>query len=428
MTLPSDFGSPLPAAYLLDGPGVGGRLKLAPEDFIVHEIPSYEPSGAGEHLYLLVRKAGCSHGEAVRAIARATRCSERAIGFAGMKDKVAVTTQWFSVHTPHDAPAELKVAEGVEIIDASRHGNKLRRGHLRGNEFTIKLREVDPVYAPRVLRMLRLLASRGVPDYFGAQRFGYRANNHLLGWALLQRDWQALLDELLGSRGSAFPDHQRERREQYDAGHYREAISAWGRRDRQERLALGQLAAGHSPERACRALGDRMLEFWVNAAQSAIFNRLLDQRIENGLLDRLRAGDLAWKHDSRAVFRVESTDLNTPEIVGRLQRLEVSPSGPLWGADMMRAEGDTAVEEQAALARFGLTPDDFDSSRVRGARRAMRVPIFNPRAEGGFDDRGPYIEVAFALPRGAYATVVLREIMRNDLYDADESDDHAGDR
>lgn len=425
MNLPSEFGSPLPSAYLLDGPGVGGRLKLAPEDFIVNEWPSYEPGGSGEHLYLLVRKVGCSHGEAMRAIARAMRCNERAIGFAGMKDKEAVTTQWFSVHTPNEAPTDPKIGEGVEILDASRHTNKIRRGHLRGNEFTIKLRDVDPVHAPRVLRMLRLLAARGVPDYFGAQRFGYRANNHLLGRSLLKSDWQELLDELLGSRGSAFPEHQRERREQYDAGHYRDALNAWGRRDRQERLALGQLAAGHTPERACRALGERMLEFWVNAAQSAIFNRLLDRRIETGRLDHLRAGDLAWKHDSRAVFRVGPSEVDTADIQDRLRRLEISPSGPLWGADMMLAEGETAAEELAALQGFGLTRVCFESStpRVRGARRAMRVPIFNPRAEGGFDDRGPFIEVRFGLPRGAYATVVLREIMRNDSYDAGESSD-----
>src|SRR5690606_26564691 len=115
------------------------------------------------------------------------------------------------------------LGDGLTILEASRHTNKLRRGHLRGNEFTIKIRDIDPIMAPRVWRQLRELERRGVPDYFGSQRFGYRTNNHRLGWCVIKGAWQELIDELLGARGSIFPEHQRERRAQYDAGEWQSA-------------------------------------------------------------------------------------------------------------------------------------------------------------------------------------------------------------
>lgn len=422
---------PLPRRSMLDGPGIGGRLKSTPEDFIVNEIPAYEPCGEGEHLYLRVRKVGLPHGEALRMIARCFGVPERAIGFAGMKDKIAVTTQFFSVHTKRDEPREGEIGEGLTILWSSRHGNKLRRGHLRGNEFTILLREIDPVRAPLALRRLRELARTGVPDFFGSQRFGYRRNTHQLGALALRRDWKGLLDELLGSHGSMFPEHQRERREAYDHGDYAAALAPWGRFDRAERVTLEALLRGRggeqSHESAARAIGRRFMSFWINATQSAIFNHLLDARIERGLLDRLVEGDLAWKQDSGAVFRVRAEDLLDETLAERARRLDISPSGPLWGADMTRAEGEVGREELAALERTGLRVEDFAHAPapVHGARRAMRVPIFDPSAEGGFDERGPYVKMRFSLPPGAYATVVLREVMGGEVpssVDDDERD------
>ncbi len=415
--------SPLPARFLLEGEGVGGRLKEHPEDFVVDELPLYQPSGQGEHLYVCVRKQGLSHHEAMRALSSHFGVPERRIGFAGMKDKHAVTSQVFSIHVGNATfpTATGAIRPGLEIAWMERHGNKLRRGHLAGNRFSIRIRGVDPLLAPRAARRLAHLERLGAPNAFGPQRFGYRANNHVLGAYLVHRAWQAALDELLGSRGTPFPAYQAERRRLYDEGRHGDAAALWTRSDHAELAALRALSEGADARRACLAIGRAQLGFYVNAFQSAVFNWLLDDRIARGALGTLEPGDLAWKHDSRAVFAVTEELCASGELMDRLATLEISPSGPLWGPGMTTASGVVGERERAALAEAGVTIEHLEQSpiRVEGARRAMRVRLAHPDVDSGFDEHGPYVRVAFDLERGAYATVVLREIMRAEV-DGDE--------
>ena len=164
---------PLPQRYLLaDEAGIGGVVKKRPGDFLVDEIPRYEPSGEGEHLFLGVQKSRMSHGEMIATLCRHFGVRGAAIGYAGMKDKMGVTRQVVSVHVLEDPPTLEVGHDRLRILWAKRHGNKLRRGHLVGNRFSIRVRDVDPAEAPRVLRMLGRLERLGVPNYFGPQRFG----------------------------------------------------------------------------------------------------------------------------------------------------------------------------------------------------------------------------------------------------------------
>lgn len=407
------LGDPLPHRRLLDLPAHGGIIKARPEDFIVDEIPRYEPSGEGEHLFLRVQKTGVSHGEMVTLLQRHYGVSETAIGFAGMKDKVAVTQQTISVHLPgRPDPPPIEHPQ-IAIVWASRHNHKIRRGHLVGNRFSIRVRQVDPLRAPAIFKRLRELESTGIPDYYGFQRFGYRRNNHQLGLLLLRRDWEGLLAELLGASGSPFPEHQRQRRELFDAGRHVDSLALWAAGDRAERAALAALVAGAPPEAAVRAVGQTALTFWISAVQSHVFNRTLDRRIDEGLLDRLVEGDVAWKHSSRRVFVVERQDLDDPQLAERVRQFELSPSGPLPGPGMVVAGGFPAELERAALAAEGLDEQTFATipHGSEGTRRPFRVQIANIDCDSGFDQHGPFIRVAFDLPRGAYATVVVRELV-----------------
>ena len=409
--------SPLPRHHLTDARGIGGRIKVRPEDFVVEEIPAYEPCGEGEHLYLGIQKTGVSHGELLRVLERHFDVSHKQIGYAGMKDKHAVTRQMISIHLPDDPREVQPNHERIAVLWAARHRNKLRRGHLRGNRFSIRIRDVEPVHAPTALRVLRELEGRGMPAWYGEQRFGYRLNNHLLGAMLLRREHEAACRELCGSEGSWFPEYQRERRELFDAGRYAEAAERWTPADRSELIVCRALARGATWGDAIRGIGPVTLKFWTSALASAAFNRVFDERLEAGTAERLLEGDLAWKHDSRAIFAVTPAELSDPDVLRhRYDAFEVSPSGPLWGAGMPEAFGDVDRAERAALAAFGADPQLMATGpwRPEGSRRPFRDVLEHPDVEGGFDDHGPYVRCVFDLRRGMYATMVLREIMRSD--------------
>lgn len=410
-----------------DLPGVGGTIKQRPEDFLVEEQPLYEPAGEGEHLYLFIEKRELTTTNVVDRLAKAFRVGRGEVGYAGLKDKRAITRQHFSVRTTDaragedEAMRNLAHHPKLTVLWTDRHRNKLRRGHLSGNRFVLRIREVRPTDVVHAKRVLDRLAERGVPDYVGSQRFGYRGENHLIGRHLLRGEWAKALDRMLGSPIDTETEPMQRARAAYDRGDYLEALEHWPRHLRHDRAALDALRQGAASEQAMRAVGAMQLDFFVSACQSAVFNRVLDRRLREGWFDTLVVGDLAFKHANRAVFAVEDADAaerdNAPD--GRVAALAVSPSGPIWGVDMPVPAGAVAPLERDVLAEAGLSPDDFAHAverglRARGARRPLRVPVRDPDISGGVDEHGPFIRLAFELPRGAFATSVLREVMGAD--------------
>lgn len=325
-------------------PGTGGRLRQGPEDFEVEELPAYLPSGEGEHLFLWVQKVDLDTPAAARLLARALGLAPTEVSWAGLKDRRAVTRQWFSV--PARAEPSLALAElpaGLAVLRHARHGNKLRVGHLRANRFRIRIRATEhPEAAGPVLA---LLATRGLPNAYGPQRFG-RGDGPLRGRALV-------LGERLPRRPSPF---------------------------------------------------ERKL--YVSAYQSALFNRLLAARMETGRFGRVEAGDLLRKADSGGLFVCRAPEVDQ----ARADRLEVSPTGPLFGWKMPRPEGAVDAEEQALLASEGLALEAFRplGGLAEGARRPFAVPVETPSCEREGED----LVVGFTLPAGSYATVLLDEVMK----------------
>lgn len=418
----------VPRVYLTaDVPGVGGHIKERPTDFLVEEEPLYTPTGEGEHLYLFIEKRAMTTLELVDLLARHFKVARTAVGYAGLKDKHAVTRQVMSVHLPGKREEDYPEIEErrIGVLWMDRHANKLRVGHLKGNRFSIKVRGVSPTHVTRALPVLTRLSRTGVPNRVGEQRFGFLENNHLIGRAILRSDAQAVLDLLLGP-DEAHPDDQRPAREAYARGEWAEAFASMPRQLKTERNVLHALMRGASAERAQRAMGRTVAEYYLTAFQSAVFNTVLDRRLELKAFDALLAGDVAQKHDNLACFDVDEQVFGDPSTAERLRVFEISPSGPMWGAGMKEAGGVPGEIERAALADAGFAPPDLATFDARegvscaGARRPLRVPLIDPEVEGGVDEFGSYVRCAFGLPRGAFATVVMREVMKGGEGDAEE--------
>ena len=348
--------TPLPLVTA-DLPGSGGRVKASPEDFRVDELPAYPPQGSGPHLWLRIEKRGRTTREVVRALALALGVPDREVGFAGLKDRAAVTTQWLSFPLARDPDPATLAGEGHRVLEVSRHQNKLRTGHLRGNRFAVTVRGGDPVRAHACAEALR---ARGLPNFFGTQRFGAAGRNAELGRALL-----------LGLRDD--PEVRRAARDRFLR---RLLLSAW---------------------------------------QSRLFNAWLTERMRDGLFATALAGDVLKKLVSGGIFVCQDPAVDT----ARVASFELSPAGPMFGHRLRAAEGEALVREERLLAAEGVTTADLarGGGETEGTRRAGRIPVaieLHP-VEGGY-------RAEFDLPSGSYATVVLGELTKETGLELVEAD------
>ena len=389
-----------------DIPGIGGVIKESPEDFQVWEIPLYLPCGEGEHTYAEIEKRGITTLEALRRIARALDIPEREIGYAGMKDAKGVTGQTFSI--PRTAPDRVLALElpGMKIISAALHRNKLKLGHLAGNRFLIRVRGVAAEAQATASEVLDILLQRGVPNYFGSQRYGAQGNSHLIGRALLRREYREAVDAIMGNPALVRDERWQAAITAYLNGDPAESLRLFPGHCRTERDILQRLLKRPDAwDKAFQAVHPRLKGLYLSAFQSALFNRLLDERLT--AFDRVMTGDLAWKHDNGACFMVEDAGREAE----RARNFEISPTGPMFGCKMKLPAGQPLAMEEAMLQSEGLTPADFDlpgGLRLEGERRPLRVPLDSVDLQHDGDG----ISLQFSLPKGAYATSVLREIMK----------------
>jgi tRNA pseudouridine13 synthase len=330
--------------------GCGGRLKGSPEDFVVEEIPAYRPEGGGEFLYLWVEKRGLAAEQLVSLLARMLQISHQDIGVAGLKDRHAVTRQYVSI--PAKCESRLCAVDHpqITVLDTGRHRNKLRPGHLKGNRFSIVIRDVAPEGLERAREIVSVLATQGGANYFGEQRFGRDFETLRLGWDLL--------------RGTRDPiDIPRARRKFL------------------HRLAL-------------------------SSVQSALFNVWLADRLRAGRLHQLQVGDVMQVTASGGPFVVEDLDREQPRYAGR----ETVLAGPIFGPKMREAQGPARAEEDRLLARAGLTRDSFlrYPHLTSGTRRPALIWPEDLSLEA-VDTTA--LRIQFTLPAGCYATVLLRELM-----------------
>jgi tRNA pseudouridine13 synthase len=350
-----------PPLLTADLSGVGGRIKDVPEDFEVEEVPAYEASGQGDFLYLWVEKRDMGAEYFARQVARRLGIAPGEVGTAGMKDRRAVTRQMVSVPAACAERVEALNGDGLRVLSVSRHGNKLKPGHLHGNRFRILIRGADAAAAQRLEPILSRLRAEGLPNYYGPQRFGRDCETVRLGLSLL---------------------------------HNEPPPAVGGRRPNLRSPFLRKLA--------------------LSAAQSALFNHCLARRLADGLLWRVLPGDVMAKWPFGGMFVAE--DLAREQ--ERFDRRETVHAGPMFGRKTFAAAAEAAAREEAALADAGLARSSFNGfgKLLQGTRRHNL--IYPDDLSATVEAEG--VRLTFALPAGSYATVLLREVMKAEVADGDE--------
>jgi tRNA pseudouridine13 synthase len=319
-----------------------------------------------------------------------------------------VTRQTFSF--PFGRPEDLERFEDakVKVLSAARHKNKLKVGHLRGNRFTIRLRGIGPNDEENARSTLERLARSGAPNYFGLQRFGTRRNTHRLGLELVRKDARAFLGELLGRPLAADSLRVREAREAFDRGDAKAALELTPISLQAERAALQVLVREpEAREKAIRAIPLRWRRLYASALQGLLFNDYLTRRLDR--IGRLEDGEVATLNRNGAAFLVE----DAPREQARCDQHELSPSGPMFGAKLLRPREGSAPrrDEDAVLAASNLaSPDlgDAFGAAPRGERRALRVLVSEVKVSREEQD----LVLAFFLPKGCYATSILEELLK----------------
>jgi len=390
--------------------GTGGRIKVEPEDFRVDELSLFDPSGEGAHLLLRIEKRGMTTHEAAMRLARALRIAEREVGFAGIKDSRAVATQWFSVPAGCEARLGDLTHPWLTIRERARHSSKLRIGELEGNRFEIVVRDAAAGAADRARAILDRLARRGVPNWFGEQRFGTKGDSDLLGRALVRGDCDEALRYYLGRPSPREKDPRiRAARQLFDEGRYDEAAQSFPPRLRTEASVLRAWRQHGDAFRALFKVQKRLRLLFVSAYQARLFNRCLEARFDS--LDRLLDGDVAVRHDTGRAFLVGDPGREQP----LADSFAISAAGPIFGPGLPRASGAAALLEEAVFAAEELDLEErghlFPDLHLRGERRAYRFPLkgasVDPHAT-----IADAIVVRFELPRGCYATSVMAEVMK----------------
>ena len=328
---------------------LSGKLRARAEDFQVEEVLGFALRGAGEHLVLKVRKRGLNTLDVAARIAAWAGVRPVAVGFAGLKDRHALTVQYFSVLLSSDPlPADIAALEhaGLEVLEVTRHHRKLCRGELRGNRFLLELTHLDGDHGLAEER-LRRIRTHGVPNYFGPQRFGHNASN------------------LVGAQS----------------------------------LLRGQLARPRPEQR-------RML---LSAARSHVFNQVLSARVATGSWNAALPGEVLIRAHDRRQFMAPVSGKN-PRC--RVEAGELHPSGPLPGrpGHCLSPEGMAADLETAAITGQGLQAwcETLSALGLDADRRPLRTLPEDLEWEWQDERR---LALTFALAAGCYATSVVRELM-----------------
>lgn len=353
--------------------------KAKPEDFVVNERLEVDFTDAGEHLWLHIKKSGINTAYLAKLLSEWANIPLRDVGYSGLKDRQALTTQWFSLRLPKKqkpdsdfAPVDIKEHETVKIIAEHWHNKKLNRGTHNANQFTITLREIE--FASNIAatdakqateQHLATISKTGVPNYFGPQRFGYEGNNIAEALRLFARPIPASKPKTKKSKRKRAPREQ------------------------------------------------NAME--LSAARSLIFNEILAARVRVGNWNTGLAGEVFNLDGSGSIFGSEAID---DALRARMMSGDIHPTGVLWGVGNDKVSGMAAqlesdiVSHNALLTQLAMGLEQRD---VKAQRRALRLPIEALSWEwlDASDSNEQALILSFTLTTGSFATSVLASIVQH---------------
>ena len=352
--------------YSLGHSSIDFHFKQSPRDFVVEEIPLYEFSGEGEHLILFVRKKNLSTLELVSALAKYLGIKNKEIGYAGLKDKHAMTKQYISLHKKYEESLDKFNHENIKILSKAYHNNKIRIGHLRGNRFYIKVKKVNPTSASKIDEALKSIDKNGMPNFFGYQRFGHDGDNHIDGEKIAKGEKKERNPKVKKFLISAYQSH---------------LFNLWLSR----RLEINTLISNFKSEE---------LESLLNMPKTEL-DKLKAQKHPFKLI----SGDIMEHYPHGRLFDFDGSEHDYT----RFKERDISVTGLLCGKK---------VKVTSGIARE-IEKDFDDDINADGARRYAWV--YPTDIEGRFNQVEAQYEFNFTLPKGSYATVLLEEIAKKKI-------------
>ncbi|CAB49544.1 tRNA pseudouridine(13) synthase TruD [Pyrococcus abyssi] len=400
--------------YLSETPGIGGRIKVKPEDFIVREIIPKSIFKGNCQIYLM-KKRNWETIAAIKEIAKRIGIHYSEIGFAGTKDRHAVTYQYISVCRDVRKEVEKLKIRDVELKFVG-YGRPLKLGFLLGNFFLIRVRDVKrPELIPKIIEELKIKG--GFPNYFGIQRFGEkRSVNHIVGKLLLEGKYEEAAEVFLGYPGNGMEGDEARKRflETKDVDL---ALEEFPKFLRYERAMLYRYRETRSWKKAFLVLPRPILRIFIHAFQAYLFNLYLSRRIEEGLpLNEAIPGDIVVQVKRGIPLRTRTyrvTETNVDFVNEKIKRGEAMVSGPIFGYSYRKAHGIPGRLEEEILDENEVNVEMFKKlpkpMREPGGRREL---LIKPR-KFAYKRKEEEVLFKFFLPKGVYATSVLREITKH---------------
>jgi tRNA pseudouridine13 synthase len=403
--------------YASDAEGIGGKLRSVPEDFIVEEIPLPEKGKTtGPYLICRLTKKNWELQHAIKEIAKRLGISHRRIGWAGTKDRNAVTHQMISLYkVSADQVSRLRLKD-ITLEPVGQENEALSLGDLTGNRFTILIRDAAPDKLEERVRATSEMVSEGIPNYFGLQRFGAtRPVTHLVGENILRRDFEQAVVTYIGKVFPGESDQARAARTAFfETRDIQAALHDLPPQMSFERAMLHHLHT-HPDDYsgALLELPPKLLSMFVSAFQSFLFNSVLSQRFDDGhLLNEPIVGDRLIFVNGRT-DRVTATNSTAVSLHIRRGRCSIALFMP--GRDPVEAKSEGELAIVALLEKYAVTAEDFRQAsafvhtKFDGAWRPVAL-----KTDTGFFVEKNDVLLKFSLPPGHYATTVCREFMKTD--------------